>query len=110
MPARRLTHPLEVRHSHIHGKGVFAKGPIAPNALLGVFEGERTKRNGRYVLWVEDEAGEFVGIRGKNELRFLNHSRQANAHFRGAKLFALQAIPAGAEVTFDYGEEWTEFG
>ena len=107
--APSLHEHVEVRRSLIHGKGVFAKRNIRKHSLVGVFEGSATMRNGRYVLWVENDEGELVGIRGQNELRYLNHSRRANACFRGDKLFALANIRAGAEITFDYGEDWSEF-
>jgi SET domain-containing protein len=103
-----MNETLEVRRSPIHGKGVFAKRRIAAHTCMGVFEGERTTRNGRHVLWVEYEDGEIVGIRGRNELRYLNHSRTANACFRGDELFSLRRIEPGTEITFDYGEDWDE--
>ena len=110
MPIRQLSDRVEVKASPIHGKGVFAKHRIAKNALVGVFAGSRTRRNGRYVLWVEDEAGRWIGINGNNELRYLNHSRRANATFRGDRLYSLREIRAGAEVTFDYGDGWEDYG
>ena len=99
---------LEVRESSIHGKGVFAKQRIYPNSFVGVFEGERTKRNGTYVLWIEDDKGKQIGIKGRNELRYLNHSRTPNAYFAGDQLFALDEIEPGTEITLDYGEEWVD--
>lgn len=97
---------LEVRDSPIHGKGLFATQPIASGTLLGVYEGDSAHENSVYVLWVEYDDGEVVGIDGKNDLRFVNHSRTPNAEFWGDHLYALRDIPAGSEVTFDYGEDW----
>ena len=99
---------VEVKSSPIHGKGVFAKRRIRPNAFVGVYEGEPVEENDTYVLWVEDEDGRPFGIDGRNELRYLNHSRNANAVFWGDELFALKNIAPGAEITFDYGDEWAD--
>ena len=104
-PARS---PFEVRESAIHGLGVFATRRIRRDAWLGAYEGPRTEENGTYVLWVEFDDGEVVGIDGQNELRYLNHSRTPNACFAGVELFALREIPRGAEITIDYGEDWAE--
>ena len=90
---------IVVGSSPIHGRGVFARGRIRSGARIGDFEGPRTTRNGTHVLWVRDEDGKDVGIRGKNELRFLNHARRANAEFRGASLYDLTIEPA-TEGTF----------
>lgn len=39
--------------------------------------------------------------------RFLNHSCEPNAFLRGLTLVALDDIPEGAEITFDYNTtEW----
>ena len=70
---------LEVRDSPIHGKGLFATQPIASGTLLGVYEGDCAHENSVYVLWVEYDDGEVVGIDGKNDLRFVNHSRTPNS-------------------------------
>jgi SET domain-containing protein len=101
-----LHEALEVRDSPIHGKGLFASRPIARDTLLGVYEGEPAHENSTYVLWVEYDDGEVVGIEGKNDLRFANHSRTPNAEFWGDRLYALSDITKDAEITFDYGEDW----
>ena len=64
---------IEVRVSPIHGKGVFARRRLRAGQLIGRFEGDTTTNNGTYVLWLIDEDGGEVGIRGRNALRFLNH-------------------------------------
>ncbi len=101
-----VSESFEVKPSTIHGQGVFAKRAFAADSFLGNYEGERTVVNGMYVLWVEYDHGEVVGIDGTNELRYLNHARPANAIFRGHSLFALVDIAEGVEITFDYGEDW----
>jgi len=97
---------VEVRESPIHGKGVFAKKRIRANTRVGVYEGPHTKRNGTYVLWVEYDDGEVIGINGRNALRYMNHSRTPNSVFWGEELFTLCDIAPDTELTFDYGEDW----
>jgi hypothetical protein len=39
--------------------------------------------------------------------RFLNHSCEPNAYIRGLELMALEDVPEGGEITFDYNTtEW----
>ena len=99
---------IAVGRSPIHGRGVFARGRIRTGALIGDFEGRPTRKNGTHVLWVLQEDGSEVGIRGENELRFLNHSRRPNAEFRGASLHAVRNIQPGCEVTIGYGNDWED--
>ncbi|OUW15746.1 MAG: hypothetical protein CBD18_08325 [Opitutales bacterium TMED158] len=97
---------IEVRVSPIHGKGVFARRRLRAGQFIGRFEGDTTTANGTYVLWLIDEDGGEVGIRGRNALRFLNHGDPENAEFVDANLFAIANIQPGAEVMIDYGEAW----
>ena len=99
---------IEVRTSAIHGRGVFAKRRIREGQLIGLFEGDSTTRNGTYVLWLIDEDGSEVGIRGRNALRFLNHGDPANAEFQDAELYATRNVQPGAELLIDYGEAWSD--
>ncbi len=99
---------VEVRESPIHGKGVFAKRRLPGGMLVGVYKGVVVTENDTYVLWVELENGEHVGIDGQNALRYLNHAPEPNTEFEGDLLYTLRAIPAGTELTFDYGEDWAE--
>lgn len=98
---------VEVRESRIHGKGVFARRRLRKGQRIGRFEGEPTRRNGTYVLWLIDEDGSEIGIRGRNALRFLNHGRPANAEFRDDDLYAIRNVQPGAELLIDYGEAYT---
>lgn len=94
-----------IRRSEIHGRGLFAVRRIPRGARIGIYEGPKTLRNGAYVLWV-DEGGREFGIAGKNDLRFVNHSKRPNAVFEADELFSLRAIAPGEEITFDYGADW----
>ncbi len=81
---------------------------IRKGSYIATFEGRETTKDGTHVLWVENEQGRLVGIRGQNELRFLNHSSDPNAEFIGADLHALRNIQPGAELTFHYGDDWED--
>ncbi len=99
-----------VRPSAIHGLGVFAAEAIEPDALIGLYEGPRVfddDKDGPYVLWFEDDDGRVVGIDGRNALRYVNHSPDANAGFFADELYALRRIEPGEEITHHYGEDWT---
>lgn len=99
---------IEVRESSVHGKGVFARRRLREGQWIGRFEGDRTAANGTYVLWLIDDDGSEMGIRGRNALRFLNHGNPANAEFEDAGLYAIRNVQPGAEVLIDYGPEWGE--
>jgi SET domain-containing protein len=97
-----------VANSPIHGRGLFAKKKIRKGVHIGIYEGKKVKRDGTHVLWVEDEKKGWFGINGVNELRYLNHSKRPNAEFEGEELYAIRPIATGAEITFDYGEDWDD--
>jgi SET domain-containing protein len=108
MDSPQVALPVRVQSSPRHGLGVFAAQAIARHSLIGEYLGTPADQDGVYVLWVDYDDGERVGIDGTNALRYLNHARQPNAHFRGAELYALCDIAAGEEITFDYGEAWAD--
>jgi SET domain-containing protein len=97
---------IEVRRSPVHGRGVFARRRIREGAYIASFKGVRTEKDGEYVLWALDADGNEYGIRGRNELRFLNHSLEPNAEFRGTDLYALRNIQPGSEIMLHYGDDW----
>jgi len=93
-----------VDDSGIHGRGLFARRPIAADEYIGTYVGPATQRDGMHVLWVwNDDDSRWEGIDGKNEMRFLNHASEPNADWWGTDLYALRAIAEGEEITFDYG-------
>lgn len=96
---------IYVSESRIHGKGLFASARIRPQVYIGTYQGPRAQRNGKYVLWLEDEQG-AQGRRGMNKLRYVNHSHRPNAEFRDFELFAVRMIRADEEITVHYGDDW----
>lgn len=99
---------VEVRESPVHGRGVFARHRLRPGQWIGRFEGTPTEEDGTYVLWVDDERGQEVGIRGCNALRFLNHGKPPNAEFENVDLYAIRNVQPGAELVIDYGDGWSD--
>lgn len=115
MAAMMLTPPavaVVVKPSSIHGLGLFAEQTIEPDTLIGVYEGPRVAPPGDddsigdHVLWIEDDRGCVFGIDGHNELRYVNHSANANAAFYGVELWSLRRIEPGEEITHHYGSDW----
>jgi hypothetical protein len=93
-----------VDHSSIHGCGLFAARDLEKGQIIGVYAGPGVHDDGMYVLWVEDSpGGEWTGYEGHNEMRFMNHADLPNAEMDGLDCYALTRIPAGAEITIDYG-------
>ncbi|HEC17966.1 MAG TPA: SET domain-containing protein-lysine N-methyltransferase [Gammaproteobacteria bacterium] len=88
--------------SPIHGKGLFAARHIAKGEVLGTVSGRWTKRNGPYVLWVEEDKGFRVDC----DFRFINHSSTPNAaYYDTLEVCALRDIQPGEEITHDYGTD-----
>ncbi|GAB6040041.1 SET domain-containing protein [Endothiovibrio diazotrophicus] len=96
---------IYVANSPIHGKGVFAKCPIPKGQYIGSYHGPAASRNGTYVLWVQETNGEWHGVSGRNQLRYLNHSNTPCAEFDGVHLYAACDIDTHEEITFNYGED-----
>ena len=93
-----------VAHSSIHGRGLFARHPIARDDFIGTYQGRATQTDGMHVLWLWNEETErWEGIDGNNEMRFLNHSKLPNADWWGDDLYAIRDIDTDEEITFDYG-------
>jgi hypothetical protein len=89
--------------SPIHGMGCFARVSFRAGQHIGTYEGPTATRDGTYVLRVSEDGETWIGRSGCNLLRWLNHSATPNAAFDGFELYALTDIPAGDEITFDYG-------
>ena len=93
-----------IQDSPIHGQGVFARVDIPAFSYIGHYAGPITQHDGMHVLWLfDDDSQQWYGVDGTNEMRFLNHADQPNAEWSGLDLYATEFIPAGTEITFDYG-------
>ena len=106
-----------VRASGIHGMGVFAKRPIPKGTRILEYAGrrlsktelletaERRERLLTYVLNLDADTA-IDGAEQGNDARFINHSCDPNCEVyifdNTPYIYAMQEIPAGAELTFDY--------
>jgi len=89
--------------SAIHGKGLFAANALEAGQLIGCYKGPAVTEDGMHVLWVEEDDDTWIGYDGKNSMRYMNHSDTPNAEMYGLECYALSNIPAGHEITIDYG-------
>ncbi len=88
-----------VDNSPIHGKGLFAKKDIKKGTVIGNAMGRVTKKDGMYVLWLDEETAYKVEC----DFRYINHSDDANAaYYDTLEVCALRDIKAGEEITHNY--------
>lgn len=100
----KLSSLVESKKSALHGNGLFAKQDIKKNTIIGKLEGKSVKKDGPHVLWMNDGNDKFQVT---NELRFINHNKQANvAYYDDFTVVALKNIKAGTELVHDYGDDW----
>ncbi|HEX4242666.1 MAG TPA: SET domain-containing protein-lysine N-methyltransferase [Steroidobacteraceae bacterium] len=115
----RRTPPIEVRHSPIHGYGVFASRRIPKGATVIEYLGERISHarvDERYEDKAADDGHTFLftvdartvidaGVNG-NEARFINHSCDPNCESsivrRRVFIDAIRTIEPGEELSYDY--------
>ena len=113
---------IEVRHSPIHGRGVFATRRIKSGKRIIEYIGEHItpqEADRRYdddsvdrphiLLFTVDEKTVIDGARGGNEAQFINHSCEPNCEAvnDGGRIFveAIRDIEQGEELTYDYNLE-----
>lgn len=106
-----------VQASGIHGTGVFAKRSIPKGTRVIEYAGrriskaqlleaaDRGERLLTYVLNLDKETA-IDGAEQGNDARFINHSCEPNCEVyifdETPYIYAMQDIPAAAELTFDY--------
>lgn len=107
-----------IRHSPIHGRGVFALRRIAKGTRVIEYRGERISQDEatrRYeetmdypftYLFEVDEDTIIDGQAGGNTARYINHSCSPNCESfnSGGRIFieAIRNIQPGEELTYDY--------
>lgn len=120
---------FSVRRSPIHGRGVFARQPLASGERVLEYRGERitpTQAHTRYgdnsaaghtFLFAPNTQWLIDGAQQGNSARWLNHSCAPNCEavifvdINGDEqrdkvwIYALRAIAPGEELTFDYAIE-----
>ncbi len=94
---------VEVRDSKVHGIGVFARRRFGSGEVISRFAGRKANHKGMYIVPQVNSNGETVRVELSGDVRFLNHSCSANATLDRFALVAVKPIPAGKEITIDYG-------
>ncbi len=117
-PARRAP-MIEVRHSRIHGYGVFALRRIRKGTTVMEYVGDRishAEADARYADKADDDNHTFLftvdrrtvidGGVGGNEARYINHGCDPNCESaladRRVYIEAIRTIQKGEELSYDY--------
>ena len=111
--------PLSVRRSGIHGRGVYAREPIAAGTRIVEYTGERitpaeadarypddpSKPTHTFLFAVDDEVLVDAARRG-GIARWINHSCEPNCEsvIEGGRIYidSLRDIEPGEELSYDY--------
>ncbi|MGI4849051.1 MAG: SET domain-containing protein [Janthinobacterium lividum] len=119
-PTTPINAAIAVRHSKIHGNGVFATRKIEQDACVAEYQGDRIsakqalKRSGLdpenpfHTFFFSLEDGRLIdGDSNGNEARWINHSCAPNCEAREEAgrvyIHALRTIKRGEELNYDYG-------
>jgi SET domain-containing protein len=111
--------PIVVRRSKIQGRGVYATEDIAEGERIVEYTGARISSDEADAQCPDDEASRhhtflfaidenvvIDGSSGGNDARFINHACEPNCEVvvvRGRVfIHALEDIPAGTELLYDY--------
>jgi SET domain-containing protein len=124
-------HPfIRAAESSIHGRGVYARVVIPDGTRIVEYTGERitkaeakrrelqrlarARRGGDGSVYIFDlnRRYDLDGRKRTNIARLINHSCSPNCRAETIRgrifIFARREIPAGAELTFDYGYSYKE--
>ena len=115
-----MSYSVEVRHSSVHGRGVYARQSIPKGARIVEYTGKRME-------WADvpnDDGDPHTFIFGLdngqvinaeidgNEARWINHSCDPNCEAvgkgNGIFIYALRRIRAGEELSYDYALQLNE--
>jgi SET domain-containing protein len=113
---------LAVRESPVHGRGVFATGPIPAGKRIIEYTGVRIRWDSvaddpldarTYYFGIEDGSVVIDPSVGGNEARWINHSCEPNCEAIEEEdgrvfIYALRDIGAGEELSYDYRLEVDE--
>lgn len=112
---------LELRPSGIHGRGGFARCAIPAATRIVEYVGRRVDKaesarlcdEGNPFIFTINDEWDIDGEVPWNPARFLNHSCGPNCEAQQEEdriwIVALRDIPAGEELTFNYGYDITEW-
>jgi SET domain-containing protein len=116
----QLNGATAVRHSKIHGNGVFATRKICAGSCVAEYEGQRItakeaeKRSGAdpdnpfHTFFFSLDSGRMIdGAVDGNDSRWINHCCDPNCEAREEDghifIYALRDIRRGEELNYDYG-------
>jgi len=117
--ASALAH-VEVRHSSVHGHGVFAARELPPGALVGVYAGRRYAAHEAFAMAWDDGLTYLFGLsdgtlidgaQDGNATRHLNHACEPNCEAveeyaddgpLTVRIETIKAIRVGEELFLDY--------
>jgi len=130
MPARKFS-AIIVRNSAIHGRGVYAREPIALGATIVEYTGEkitkaeahtrelarlaRARRGADASVYIFslNQRYDLDGRTRRNPARLINHSCKPNCEAQTIRghiwILARRDIDEGEELTFDYGFPFSEW-
>ena len=119
---RQPDHPLVAfKKSPIHGTGGFARVDLRRGKRIIEYVGPRLSKaegqaeldQGNAYIFTLDEDYDVDGSVEWNPARFLNHSCEPNCESEivrsGIWLYALRAIKAGEELTYNYGHGLADY-
>ena len=105
---------LEIRESPVHGRGVFAGGPIRAGATIAVLTGvpklySSFPRDLLLARGFEAEKDMYVVPEKGSPAWYLNHSEAPNCRYsiETRSVTASREISAGEELTIDYRDTTT---
>jgi SET domain-containing protein len=119
LPKRRPTPLFEVRHSPVHGYGVFAARRIRKGTTVIEYLGERVSHaqadaryedkdpndNHTFLFTVDAKTVIDAGVNG-NDARYINHGCDPNCESTTLKkriyIEAIRTIQPGEELSYDY--------
>ncbi len=122
---------IRTANSPIHGRGIYARVAIPDGTRLIEYRGERitkaeaARREGQRLarlarggdgcvyIFTLNRRHDLDGRKRGNVARFINHSCDPNCRAETIAgriwIIARRDIPAGAEITFDYGYSYNEW-
>ncbi|MFP4282675.1 MAG: SET domain-containing protein [Opitutales bacterium] len=129
--AQRVNAFCEIRHSPIHGRGMFTRRSVRKGTKLIQYRGElidkdesnrrglelfeKAKRTGGASVYIFDlnETHDLDGNKEWNPARLINHSCEPNAEMVDEDgelfLYSLRPLRKGEEIAFDYGYDIAHF-
>ena len=105
---------FQVKSSQINGHGLFAEAALPGRRKIGELTGEVVKVARRVVgtrakiYYLELSSRYALDCTNGNDFKYLNHSCRPNCYLRivrrTVEVYTLRPVPAGSELTIDYGE------